>query len=166
MKELLIKYFKMSDEEKENLKDLYLIHEIEKRAEDIDFTEEEAIFYRVKSILEMSNINIEELVTRIFEILDGADIDIEDIVESDDEEIIDLISDCYNDFQENSNEIIRDYKFDDLSCMFIKAGTKYIVVMESKVDNNEPKVLIYNSLGELLDELITYREEKEDNDIE
>ena len=36
----------------------------------------------------------------------------------------------------------------------------------SKVDNNEPKVLIYNSLGELLDDLITYREVKEDNDIE
>ena len=50
--------------------------------------------------------------------------------------------------------------------MFIKAGTKYIVVMESKVDNNKPKVLIYNSLGELLDDLIKYREEKEDNDIE
>ena len=166
MKELLIKYFKMSDEEKEKLKDLYLIHEIEKRAEDYDFMEEEAIFYRVKSILEMSNINIEELVTRIFEILDGADIDIEDIIEADNEEIIDLISDCYNDFQENSNEIIRDYQFDDLSCMFIKAGTKYIVVMESKVDNNKPKVLIYNSLGELLDDLIKYREEKEDNDIE
>ena len=114
MRNLLKKYYKMNDESKMLLKDLSLLHTIEtfikeKENLNLNIAEEEVIFEGIKSISKSSNLKDEELVKRIFEMLQGPDMSIEDFVELDDEEMIDLVTDYEEDGKDEKYEILKNF---------------------------------------------------------
>ncbi len=152
MRNLLKKYYKMNEETKMLLEDLYLIHAIENMIKEnekfnLNIAEEEVIFESIKNISKSSNIKVEELVRRIFEILQGADMTIEDIVELDDEEITKLIADDEENFKDEKYEILKEFVYGGFYCVFIREGTRYILIFDK---NDNSHVEIFENIEELL----------------
>ena len=91
------KYNELTDEEKENLEDLYIVHQLVKQLEnydelDLNGLEMKILFNRTKECLNVSNINVSEIIKRLFEILECVDKTIYDIDEIELDELVDLIS--------------------------------------------------------------------------
>ncbi|MBP3801623.1 MAG: hypothetical protein J6I85_06360 [Clostridia bacterium] len=152
MRNTLKKYYKMNDESKMLLEDLYLIHIIENKIKEnenlnLNIAEEEVIFESVKNISKASNIKVEELVRRIFEILQGADMTIEDIVELDEEKISDLITEDEEDYKSEKYEILKEFIYGGFYCVFIREGTRYILIFDK---NDNSHVEIFENIEELL----------------
>ena len=85
MIKLLRKYLEMSDEEKNELCDLALIHEIEikiKEIKDLEITlyEEMEFLELVKSMADFSNINPAEIIARLLDTLNCTDIEFDDLI--------------------------------------------------------------------------------------
>ena len=65
------KYNELTDEEKENLEDLYIVHQLVKQLEnydelDLNGLEMKILFNRTKECLNVSNINVSEIIKRLF----------------------------------------------------------------------------------------------------
>lgn len=88
MKRILKKYYEMNDNEKADIRDLCILHELEEQLskyEDLglDIADEEIIFEQIKNILTYSNIKDSEIISRLLELLKCRDITIEDIIGAD-----------------------------------------------------------------------------------
>ena len=67
------KYNRLTDEEKENLEDLYIVHQLFKQLEnfhklDLNLLEKKILFKKAKECFNVSNIDIKEIIKRLFEI--------------------------------------------------------------------------------------------------
>lgn len=137
MKELLKKYYKMTDEEKVELEDLFLLHQLQKILEgnqdlNLDFAEEEVIFNAARDCLEYTNINCKEIVTRMLEIVDNPNMSVFDIEDLGIEELVRLISDNKKDYEDMKDEtdVIAAFVYGRFYCVLIKNNEKYMLVYE------------------------------------
>ena len=78
------KYNRLTDEEKEDIEDLYIVHQLYKQLEEqkeLHPTKLELriLFEKIKECLDLSNIKVEEIIKRIVEILKCVDKTIYDI---------------------------------------------------------------------------------------
>ncbi len=78
------KYNRLTDEEKEDLEDLYIVHQLYKQLEknnivDLTKLEYKILFNKAKECFKFSNIDVREIIKRMLEILKCVDKTISDI---------------------------------------------------------------------------------------
>ena len=131
------KYNRLTDEEKENLEDLYIVHQLFKQLEnfhklDLNLLEKKILFKKAKECFNVSNIDIKEIIKRLFEILECVDKTICDIDDLDLEELIDLISNKDTDFKEiePKKDIIFVIATTKFYCLLLKYEGQYMLICE------------------------------------
>lgn len=131
------KYNRLTDEEKENLEDLYIVHQLFKQLEnfhklDLNLLEKKILFNKAKECFCVSNIDIKEIIKRLFEILECVDKTICDIDDLDLEELIDLISNKDTDFKkiEPKKDILFAITTTKFYCLLLKYEGQYMLICE------------------------------------
>lgn len=162
MKNLFKKYYELSEEMKEILPNLYILHELESLLSEyenitiISTKDKEIIIKVVLECWYYSNIDGGEVIRRILDMLNCRSITIDELLEIDTEALINLITEEETDFKEisNKNIIISEFTYKNLKCAFFKDGTKLILTFER---DNCVEVCIFNSFEEILCYLIDDR---------
>lgn len=155
MRNIFKKYYEMSNDTKEMLAELYMLHELENlipEYENLDISsmkDEETI---VKTAIECwyySNLDGGEIIRRILDILDCRDISVDDLTQIDIEYLIELITEDNTDFKEdpNKNIILSEFVYKNYKCAFFRDGTRLILTFEK---NNHVEVCIFNTFEEIL----------------
>ena len=131
------KYNRLTDEEKEDLEDLYIVHQLFKQLEnfhklDLNLLEKKILFNKAKECFCVSNIDIKEIIKRLFEILECVDKTICDIDDLDLEELIDLISNKDTDFKkiEPKKDILFAIATTKFYCLLLKYEGQYMLICE------------------------------------
>lgn len=131
------KYNRLTDEEKEDLEDLYIVHQLFKQLEnfhklDLNLLEKKILFNKAKECFCVSNIDIKEIIKRLFEILECVDKTICDIDDLDLEELIDLISNKDTDFKkiEPKKDILFAITTTKFYCLLLKYKGQYMLICE------------------------------------
>lgn len=137
MKNIFEKYNRLTDEEKEDIEDLYIVHQLYKQTkkfnnEDLTVEEFRTLFKRVKECFNASNIDVKEIIKRIYEILKCVDKTIRDIDDLEIEELIDLISNKDSDFKglEPKKDILFAITTARFYCLLLKYEGQYMLVCE------------------------------------
>lgn len=136
MKEILEKYNKLTDEEKNDLEDLYFLHQLQlqiKKSKHLGLTtlEEQILYNKGKECLEFSNISGKEIISRLFEMLKGVDITVCDIDQLKIKELIELLSDNKGDFKDEP-EILTALKYGKFYCVLLKDNEEYTLIYEKE----------------------------------
>lgn len=131
------KYNRLTDEEKEDIEDLYIVHQLYKQLEnfnEVDLTklEYKILFNKAKECLNISNIDVREIIKRMLEILKCVDKTICDIDDLELEELVDLISNKETDFKnvEPKKDIIFAITTSRFYCLLLKYDGQYMLVCE------------------------------------
>lgn len=131
------KYNRLTDEEKSDLEDLYIVHQLYKQLEnfnDVDLTklEYKILFNKVKECFNVSNIDVREIIKIMLEILKCVDKTICDIDDLELEELIDLISNKDSDFKdlEPKKDILFAITTAKFYCLLLKYEGQYMLVCE------------------------------------
>lgn len=131
------KYNRLTDEEKEDLEDLYIVHQLYKQLEKnniIDLTklEYKILFNKAKECFEFSNIDVREIIKRMLEILKCVDKTISDMDDLELEELVDLISNKDSDFKnlEPKKDILFAITTARFYCLLLKYEGQYMLVCE------------------------------------
>ena len=131
------KYNRLTDEEKEDLEDLYIVHQLYKQLEknnivDLTKLEYKILFNKAKECFEFSNIDVREIIKRMLEILKCVDKTISDIDDLELEELVDLISNKDSDFKnlEPKKDILFAITTARFYCLLLKYEGQYMIVCE------------------------------------
>ena len=131
------KYNRLTDAEKEDLEDLYIVHQLYKQLEknnivDLTKLEYKIIFNKAKECFEFSNIDVREIIKRMLEILKCVDKTISDIDDLELEELVDLISNKDSDFKnlEPKKDILFAITTARFYCLLLKYEGQYMLVCE------------------------------------
>ena len=131
------KYNRLTDEEKEDLEDLYIVDQLFKQLEnfhklELNLLEKKILFKKAKECFNVSNIDIKEIIKRLFEILECVDKTICDIDDLDLEELIDLISNKDTDFKkiEPKKDILFAITTTKFYCLLLKYEGQYMLICE------------------------------------
>ena len=137
MIDIFEKYNRLTDEEKGDLEDLYIIHQLYKQLEnfkelDLSRLEYKILFNKVKECFNISNIDVKEIIKRILEILKCVDKTICDIDDLELEELVDLISNNNSDFKdiEPRKDILFAITTAKFYCLLLKYEGQYMLVCE------------------------------------
>lgn len=155
MRNVFKKYYEMSDDTKEMLAELYMIHELENlipEYENLDISsmkDEETIVKIAIECWYYSNIDGGEIIRRILDVLSGRDITADDLAQFDTEYLIDLITEDETDFKEDPSKtiILSEFIYKNYKCAFFRDGTRLVLTFEK---NNHVEVCIYNTFEEIL----------------
>ena len=131
------KYNRLSDEQKEDIEDLYIVHQLYKQLENFDEfdltkLEYKILFNKAKECFEFSNIDVREIIKRMLEILKCVDKTVSDIDDLDIEELVDLISNKDSDFKniEPQKDILFAITTAKFYCLLLKYESQYMLVCE------------------------------------
>lgn len=131
------KYNRLTDAEKEDLEDLYIVHQLYKQLEknnivDLTKLEYKILFNKAKECFEFSNIDVREIIKRMLEILKCVDKTISDIDDLELEELVDLISNKDSDFKnlEPKKDILFAITTARFYCLLLKYEGQYMLVCE------------------------------------
>lgn len=131
------KYNRLTDEEKEDLEDLYIVHQLYKQLEknnivDLTKLEYKILFNKAKECFEFSNIDVREIIKRMLEILKCVDKTVSDIDDLELEELVDLISNKDSDFKnlEPKKDILFAITTARFYCLLLKYEGQYMLVCE------------------------------------
>lgn len=169
MKNILKKYYKLSDEEREDLENFYILDSILNTMADttiyINPKSLETLVDIVKELLVYANIPLEDLIDRIFKIIDAPDKSIDDIEKIEIDELIELLTEKDDDFDciYMDWEVIKEFEYNDFKCSLTTNGDKYVIIYE-KDDNAH--VMIFNNYEDLLCSLIDYNILREQLNVE
>lgn len=137
MTNIFERYNMLTKEEKNELEDLYIIHLLFKNIKkytNIKLTKSEMkILYRkVKECVEISNLNIKEVITRLLDMLNCADITIYNMNNLEIDEMIELLSEKDSDFKniKAKKDIIFAITTNRFYCFLIRYEEQYIIVCE------------------------------------
>ena len=131
------KYNRLTDEEKEDLEDLNIVHQLYKQLEknnivDLTKLEYKILFNKAKECFKFSNIDVREIIKRMLEILKCVDKTICDIDDLELEELVDLISNKDSDFKElePKKDILFAITTARFYCLLLKYEGQYMLVCE------------------------------------
>ena len=131
------KYNRLTDEEKEDLEDLYIVHQLYKQLEknnivDLTKLEYKILFNKAKECFKFSNIDVREIIKRMLEILKCVDKTISDIDDLELEELVDLISNKDSDFKdiEPKKDILFAITTAKFYCLLLKYEGQYMLICE------------------------------------
>ena len=161
MKTVFKKYYEMSEDTKDILGELYILNELENllpeftNIEITSIKDEEIILKVAIECWYYSNIEGGEIIYRILKLIDNGFISIQKLEKTDIENIIDLITENENDFNQiSNNNIMSEFYYKNFKCAFFRNGSRVVLTFEK---NNNVDVCIFNSLEEMLCELIDIR---------
>ena len=153
------KYNKLTDEERKDIEDLYIVHQLYKQLEnsdEVDLTklEYKILFNKVKECFNVSNIDVREIIKRIIEILKCVDKTISDIDDLELEELVDLISNKDSDFKtiEHKKDILFAITTARFYCLLLKYEGQYMLVCE-KNDGTQYQRRFKNEFDSILKDL-------------
>lgn len=159
MKELLKNYYKMNNDEKEKLENLFILHKLQKALEnnkriELTISEEESIFETIKDCMKFSNINCEEIITRLLKILECGNITVYQIEELGRNELIELLEKSGKDLKTNDLEpdIVTAFLFSNFYCVLMKEKDKYVLIYEK--DDGTQYVDKFKDLHSLLSYIV------------
>lgn len=131
------KYNKLTDKQKKDLEDLYVIHQLLQQIENhkelnLTMLEEKILYKKAKECLTSSNINCKEIITRLLEMLKCVDITICDIDDLEVAELIELLSKEDSDFKdiEPEKDVIFAFTTNKFYCLLLRVGEQYMLVCE------------------------------------
>ena len=131
------KYNRLSDEQKEDIEDLYIVHQLYRQLENFDEfdltkLEYKILFNKAKECFEFSNIDVREIIKRMLEILKCVDKTVSDIDDLEIEELVDLISNKDSDFKniEPKKDILFAITTAKFYCLLLKYESQYMLVCE------------------------------------
>lgn len=131
------KYNRLTDEEKEDLEDIYIVHQLYRQLEnfnEVELTklEYKILFNKVKECFNVSNIDVREIIKRLLEILKCVDKTICDIDNLELKELVDLISNRDSDFKnvKPKKDILFAITTAKFYCLLLKYEDQYILVCE------------------------------------
>ena len=131
------KYNRLTDEQKEDIEDLYIVHQLYKQLENFDEfdltkLEYKILFNKAKECFEFSNIDVREIIKRMLEILKCVDKTVSDIDDLEIEELVDLISNKDSDFKniEPQKDILFAITTAKFYCLLLKYEGQYMLVCE------------------------------------
>ena len=131
------KYNRLTDEEKADLEDLYIVHQLYKQLEKFNEVELTKLEYKIwfnkaKECFKFSNIDVREIIRRMLEILKCVDKTICDIDDLELEELVDLISNKDSDFKElePKKDILFAITTARFYCLLLKYEGQYMLVCE------------------------------------
>ena len=131
------KYNRLTDEEKADIEDLYIVHQLYKQLEnsnefDLTKLEYKILFNNSKECFEFSNIDVREIIKRMLEILKCVDKTVSDIDDLELEELVDLISNKDSDFKnlEPKKDILFAITTARFYCLLLKYEGQYMIVCE------------------------------------
>ena len=153
MKNLIEKYYKMSNDEKEDLEILYIIDVIECQSSyyselDISFEDIEILVEIIENLLALMDKSIYELVGEIFELLDRLNISIKQLEKLDINLLVQLLSD-----NKNNKDFIQKFTFENFKCYFSKNDDLYIIVC---VKGDHTHIILYESFEDIIADTIKY----------
>lgn len=170
MKEILRKFYKMNEKEKEELEGLYIFNELEKMLDILEdlhlsIAEEQIICEITRDCLKYTNsLSPKEILKRLLEILQCADITVYDIEDLGINELIELLSKNDRDFNftEGKIEIASAFIYGRFYCVLMKNLDGYILIFEK--DDGTQYMKEYENIEELLKYVIkNILKEKGDN---
>lgn len=153
MKNLIEKYYKMSNDEKEDLEILYIIDVIECQSSyyselDISFEDIEILVEIIENLLALMDKSIYELVGEIFELLDRLNISIKQLEKLDINLLVQLLSD-----NKNNKDFTKKFTFENFKCYFSKNDDLYIIVC---VKGDHTHIILYESFEDIIADTIKY----------
>ena len=130
------KYNRLTDEEKADIEDLYIVHQLYKQLEnsnefDLTKLEYKILFNKAKECFEFSNIDVIEIIKRMLEILKCVDKTVSDIDDLELEELVDLISNKDSDFKnlEPKKDILFAITTARFYCLLLKYEGQYMIMI-------------------------------------
>lgn len=130
------KYNRLTDEEKADIEDLYIVHQLYKQLEnsnefDLTKLEYKILFNKAKECFEFSNIDVREIIKRMLEILKCVDKTVSDIDDLELEELVDLISNKDSDFKnlEPKKDILFAITTARFYCLLLKYEGQYMIMI-------------------------------------
>lgn len=147
MRNLINMYHKLSEEQLENFDSLYIIHQFFKQNKnnnhlELTDSEIEILLKKINECLKVSNIKTEEIISRMYEIINGVDITICDIEGLELEELVELLGENESDFKSISpkKDIIFAISYKNYYCFLIRYEKKYVIVCIDETGNQFEKV--------------------------
>lgn len=161
MKNLIKKYFEMDDNERENIERLYIIDTIENELIDIhdelDISDEdeEILIKLVEDLLTFANISLYDLVDRILTLVEAPDMSAKDINILGTDELIELLSENENDFNNpcSDSELLKEFDYKNSKCSFSKNGNLYVIICEK---DDEAHIMLYKDFDDILRDVVEY----------
>ena len=153
MKNLIEKYYKMNNDEKEDLEILYIIDVIECQSSyyselDISFEDIEILVEIIENLLALMDKSIYELVGEIFELLDRLNISIKQLEKLDINLLVQLLSD-----NKSNKDFTKKFTFENFKCYFFKNDDLYIIVC---VKSDHTHIILYESFEDIIADTIKY----------
>lgn len=154
MKKIFEIYNKLTDEEKNNLEDLYIIHELYKQIKDkkglnLNELEQKILYENIKKCFEVSNISCKEIISRLVEMLNCVDITICDVNDLEIDELVELLSKERSDFKDmaHKKDILFAITTNKFYCLLLKYDSQYMLICEK--DNGIQYQRKFRNLNEL-----------------
>lgn len=154
MKKIFEIYNKLTDEEKSNLEDLYIIHELYKQIKNngglaLNELEQKVLYENIKRCFEVSNISLKEIISRLVEMLNGVDITICDVNDLELDELVELLSNESSDFKNivHKKDILFAITTNKFYCLLLRYDSQYMLICEK--DNGIQYQRRFRNLNEL-----------------
>lgn len=162
MKNLLRKYFDMSEKEKEGIENLYIFNELISIIGEYEFLkiknqgDFDMLMMLIQRCMLHTDFCVDAIITNILEVLNGQDISINDLYDLEKEELIEvLFSEDNYDVNIEDNELICDdgiqlvgeFKYLELTGIIIKVNEKLVVIF---IKDDNYKVLILDGEDDLV----------------
>lgn len=157
MKDIIKKYYGLSDDTKEMLGHLYMFHELESSLGDyeninLNLGDEEKLLDIALHCTYLTDLAPDEIIKRLLQILNCRDMTIEDLNELEASDLIELMENVDDEINNEDNlKIIAEFIYRGLFCVLLKDNEKYILTYEK---DNDARVLIFNNIEQLLSTVI------------
>lgn len=161
MKNLLRKYFEMSEKEKEGIEYIYIFNELLSIIGEKEFLKikNQGDFDMLMMIIERcmlhTDICVDAIITNIFEVLNCSDMSINDIYELEKDEMLEILftEDNYEIDLEDEQivcdkgiEYLGNFEYLGMSGLIIKANEKFVIIF---IKNDNYKVLVLDNEKDL-----------------
>lgn len=149
MKDLLKKYYKLTDEQKENLPFLYMYHELLTRVKEFEnvkidnMYDEEILMQTIIKCWYSNTLDAGDIVEKLLTILNCQDITIKDFENLDIDELKELL---VEDNPLNNSEIIGEFEYKGYYCVFCRSNETYLLVLN---EGEHSDVLIFDSIKDI-----------------
>lgn len=146
MRNLLEKYYKLDDESKEMLPFLYMYEAYLSIKDDYEnvkiesLADEELLMQIIIKCWYSTNLDISNIVEKIFEILNCQDITLKDLENLDVDELLELLTD---ESPKEESQILAEFTYRGFYCVFCKCDEQYLLIITK---GEESDVIQFNNL--------------------
>ena len=165
MKNLIKKYYELDDEVKDDLELLYTYQTLISLFDEYDVKiktigEMEKLMHIIQKCMIVTDFSVDFIVTNILEVLEAQDTTIKDLFDLEIDDLLEILftqdedadndEDCQdkeipND-EDNKQEILAEFTFEDYYCIFCQNKDKYLLIITK---GNYSGVIVLDSINEI-----------------